>query len=505
VARYPFPRSLGEHVAAYIEAVCVHGPGDVYGQPVRLTGEEVAFLDEAYRIDPATGRRQTDIAVYSRRKGTRKSELGAWLLVAETTGPVRAYLDGGEPVARPPVDPMALCAATTEEQGDLVYGAFRAIVAASSVLTPLYDVGLEVTYLVGQSGKIELKQSRNPAALDGGRPTFEVGDEGHLWHGPTLEEAFATLRRNLRKRHAAQPWIFLPTTAYAPGQDSIAERLHLAVGKRVGRCRQGRTLVDHRQASERWDLTDAVHLREAIIEAGGDAHWSDTDAIASELADGGATEAEFRRFWLNQPTTVDEDSWLPRGTWEACRRDGFKVDRTRPFRAAMDMALKHDTAALRVGQELDDGAIGTEQHTWVPLDGDTLDVLAIEQQILDLHNTGNLKSCAYDPAYFEPSAQRLRDAGVLMVEFPQSNARMVPACGLAYELAVKKALVHDDEPLAAGQVVAAAPKQSGEGWRLSKGRSKRKIDGAIALVMVVGEILATPPEQPYDGPLVAVT
>ncbi len=247
-SRGPFPKHLGDHVAGWIESNCVHGPGDIYGEPVRLTDEEHSFLESAYAIDTHTGRREVDVAVYSRRKGTRKSELGAWLVAAECKGPVRAYLDGGEPIARPPVDPLVLCAATTEEQGDLVYGAFRSIVKASDRLNPLFNVGLESTYLIGAPGRIDLKQSRNPGALDGARPTFEVGDEFHLWIEHRLREAFSTLRRNLRKRKLAQPWLFGPTTAYAPGQESVAEILHKACGSRTGRVVSARILFDHWQA-----------------------------------------------------------------------------------------------------------------------------------------------------------------------------------------------------------------------------------------------------------------
>jgi hypothetical protein len=83
----------------------------------------------------------------------------------------------------------------------------------------------------------------------------------------------------------------------------------------------------------------------------------------------------------------------------------------RPFVAAMDMALKHDTAALRTVQVVGDELV-TESRIWVP-NGDVLDVAAIEQEIIRLHRTGNLTECAYDPAYFERSAQALLDEGYL--------------------------------------------------------------------------------------------
>jgi phage terminase large subunit-like protein len=62
---------------------------------------------------------------------------------------------------------------------------------------------------------------------------------------------------------------------------------------------------------------------------------------------------------------------------------------------------------------------------------------------------------------------------------------MVPACGTTYEVIVSGRLVHDGDPLFAEQVTAAVARTVGEGWRLSKGRSKRKIDAAIALVLAV--------------------
>lgn len=500
-----FPSSLGDVASEWIERTCTHGPGDVYGKPVRLTGEECEFLEDAYRLDPKTGRREVDIAVYVRRKGLRKSELGSWLVAFEAAGPARADWDdhGARPIARPVMDPAIYCVATTENQGDLVYGAFRAIVKASPTLEPLFDVGLEVTYLTSGPGRVELVQARNPAALDGLRPTFEVGDEPHLWlPSKRLDESWATLRRGLRKRHASQPWAFLPSTAYGPGQESVLEVLHTAVGRRDGRNRVGRLLVDWRQASLDWDLTDATQLRMAIEEAGGDSTWSDNEAIAAEFESGTVPEHEFRRYWLNQAVEVDGDSWLPRGRWEAQRRPGRRVNVEQKFSAALDVAIRNDTAALRWGQFQPDGNVMTEAAVF-HAQGDVIDQWQIVETILALHRSGNLDEVAYDPAYFPMGAAVLLDNGVNMVEFPQSHARMVPACALAYEMICTGSVVHDDDPIAAAQIVAATPYATGEGWRLSKGRDKRRhIDSSIALVMLLQTLVAA--EEPDADPWVMV-
>ena len=46
--------------------------------------------------------------------------------------------------------------------------------------------------------------------------------------------------------------------------------------------------------------------------------------------------------------------------------------------------------------------------------------------------------------------------------------------------------------------VAAQPKVAGEGWRLSKGRTKRKIDTAIALVMALDRATGQQSAPPID-------
>jgi phage terminase large subunit-like protein len=72
-----------------------------------------------------------------------------------------------------------------------------------------------------------------------------------------------------------------------------------------------------------------------------------------------------------------------------------------------------------------------------------------------------------------------------MVEFPQSGNRMVPACGNAYELIVNKKVIHDGSPTFTDQVLSAAQRITDAGWRLSKNKSRRKIDACIAMVIAL--------------------
>ena len=88
-----------------------------------------------------------------------------------------------------------------------------------------------------------------------------------------------------------------------------------------------------------------------------------------------------------------------------------------------------------------------------------------------------------------------------LVTFPQSQQRMIPACGNAYELIVSKRIAHDGSPTFTDQVLSAAQRMSDKGWTLSKGKSKRKIDACIAMVMAVDRATSKPPDEPTPSVL----
>jgi phage terminase large subunit-like protein len=203
------------------------------------------------------------------------------------------------------------------------------------------------------------------------------------------------------------------------------------------------------------------------------------------------SEMAYRRYRLGQ-WVRSQESWLPVGAWELCRGDQELIPHE-PTWVGVDMALKHDTVAIVVVQKQGDLFV-TEPHIIVP-DSQSVDVAAVEAVLRDLHMKYTLKEVAFDPAFFQRSAEVLMDDGLPMLEFPQSAARMVPACGQAYELIVRGKVRHRGQPTFTDQVLSAAQRMTDNGWRLSKGKSRRKIDAAIALVMALDRASTNPPEE----------
>jgi len=200
-------------------------------------------------------------------------------------------------------------------------------------------------------------------------------------------------------------------------------------------------------------------------------------------------ESAFRRWRLNQWVRTQE-SWLPVGAWEACTSNAL-LEESLPVWVGIDMALKHDSVAVVVAQPQGENVVVRAQVWNTTEEG--VDVAEVEAYLRELHYKYQVKEFAYDPAYFQRSAEALLDDGLMMVEFPQSGQRMVPACGHAYEMIAQRRVWHDGSLTLTDHVLSAAQRITDNGWRLSKNKSRRKIDACIAMVMAVDRATRRPP------------
>ncbi|OHV42198.1 Terminase [Parafrankia soli] len=371
-------RSLGV-VLAWIEAWCVHGPGDVQGRALAGTSDALPLDDEfaglildCYVHDQA-GRRLYDTAVVSRAKGRAKSELAGFVALAEAFGPARfaGWATGGEvyqwrgwtyeyepgePMGLPVVHPVVRCLATEESQSGNTYDNvhFNLEHGPLGEDLPGHAVGLSRIFLP-DGGEI-VPSTASSAAKDGGKESFAVFDEPHLYVLPELRRMYKTVDRNLRKRRAASPWALLTSTTYQPGENSTLESLHdRARLIAEGRTRESRLLFDHREAPPNVDLTSMDALVAALTEVYG--------PFAAALDLRGIVENEFwntakdvqdaRRYFLNQPTAA-VDAWMTRQEWAACASPDLVVADSDPIVMFFDGSKSDDASGL-VGCRMADG------------------------------------------------------------------------------------------------------------------------------------------------------
>lgn len=495
------PPSLGGHVCRWLETYLVHGPGDIQGDPIVLDDELRAFVWRAYELRP-DGARRYRRGFLSRPKGRGKSELAAMVAGTELLGPVRFdhYADAGEvceftgytfaagePVGRSVTAPEVLCIATEEGQAGFVYLAAR-FMLRNGRAAEFYsvDAGLTRTY-VGGGGSLEpVTAAAN--SKDGGRSTFIVADETHLWVTPELRRLHATVKRNVVKRRTADGWLLETSTAYRPGEQSVAE-MSLEVWRLIeaGEIADPTLLVDHRQAPEDLDVTDDDALRTALAAVYGDAAgWTNLDGIFAEFRDPSADESDNRRYWLNQVVRAT-DQWMDPDAW----RDRALADDVGVGEAitlGFDGSIKDDATAL-VGCRVSDGHLFVVD-VWEKPEGArgwTVDRGNVDAAVADVMGRYRVVRFYADPAWWQDTLDRWSAEWPKVVIGWATNRERAMAFALErFHTAVTTGeCSHDGDPRLSRHVLNARRRTVRSGDLIVKDgtHSPRKIDAAIAATL----------------------
>jgi len=498
--------SLGFEAIDWIEAYLCHGPGDVQGEPLVIDDEMAAFIVRAYELDAETGRRKVNRAFLSRPKGRAKSEIAGALVCFEALGPCR--FDGwnadGEPVGRPLTYPFIRCMATEEGQAGNTYDNVTAmlshLVEHFGDEFPSIDLGrgAQTSSRIFIEGGGEIRPSTaSSASKDGGKESFSVFDETHLYVMPETRAMHKMVRRNLVKRKAADPWSLETSTMYAVGENSVAEATHQYYEAiQAGKVKDGGLLVDHRQAPHVEDLMDDAQLLPALEYVYGDAaSWMDLERIASEMREPDADPEDSRRYFLNQRGTRSGKAF-DAGRWAELAKPDFVVPKKDAISIGFDGARFRDATAL-VGTHLETG------HQWV-IDAWEAPVLKKEAERWEVpanevhaaleatFDQWRVVRVYADPPYWEEtvSAWSGKYGEKIVVEWWTHRPRPMAFALRAFRNAqVDGSLTHDGDKLYAGHIANAVKRDARVKddddkpmWTIQKDRhdSPRKIDAAMA-------------------------
>ncbi len=426
------------------------------GEPFSLVGWQHNLITSLYELRP-DGRRRYRRALIGLGRKNGKSLLGSLI-------GLHALVEGG-------LGAEVYAAAGDRQQARIVFDTAKQQVTWSPALSGICKVYRDVI-AIPSTGSIFRVLSSDGPKQQGLNPSCVVFDELHVQANDELYDAL-TLGSGAR----VDPLVVAITTA---GYDleSLCGRLY-NYGKRVA----SGEVDDPTFGFWWWEAAADCALDDVDewVRANPNLAHGLMDMEDMEVAVKQTSEAAFRRYRLNQWTRAQE-SWLPAGAFESCYSERGLVE-DQPVYVGIDMALKHDSIAVVLAQP-QGGVVVVRAKIWHPQDA-PLDVATVEAYLRDVHLRYPVREFAYDPAYFQRSAEMLADDGLPMVEFPQSRARMVPACGNAYEMIVNRRVAHDNTPQFVDQVLSAAQRMTDDGWRLSKGKSRRKIDAAIALVIAL--------------------
>ncbi len=353
-------------------------------------------------------------------------------------------------------------AAGDKEQARIVFGQARAMVRASPSLATwcrVYKDTIEVT----ETGSIYRVLSSDAPLKHGLNVHAAVLDELHVHRDPELYYALqsATGAR-------AEPLVISITTA---GFDE-ASLCH-------NRYRYGTEGRDPRFFFRWWgdgDINNARTWRKA-----NPASWVSLEYLRQQRAR--LPENVFRRLHLNQ-WVRQEERWLPMEFWDAGDAPP-EIPNGADVVIAVDAAPKRDTTAVVIAHRDTDGDVHLIAEIFTADATGILDYNAVKDYIRDAATRYEVTELIFDPYHFMQAARELEEEGIPARDFPQTDARMVPASQALFDAVTSGRLRHGGDPRLREQADAAAAKQTSRGWRLHKMKSTRPIDAMIAAAMAL--------------------
>jgi phage terminase large subunit-like protein len=300
--------------------------------------------------------------------------------------------------------------------------------------------------------------------------TLYIGDE--VWAWPPSGELLEAMQTGLIKRPDSK--LMMISTAAAQ------------LGSPLGRAR-ARALA---QSSAR--------RRGAVVEATGDLHWLewslpedvDLDDLAQVKRANPApwiTVGDLRRQRAAVPETafaqfhacrwgVGEGSWLPPGAWQACVGEPAFTDGEDIWVGVDVGGERSATAVVWINANL---------HVGVGIYHGDSGVIEAVDHVRALAGQYNVRELVYDPWRFGQAAQELEREGMLVVAFPQHDARMIPASARLHAAIVERRITLPDDAELARHASDAIARHSRRGWRIDKPNPRANIDAIVALCMAV--------------------
>lgn len=225
-----------------------------------------------------------------------------------------------------------------------------------------------------------------------------------------------------------------------------------------------------------WACDPEANLSDSsVVKRANPAAFVSEDFLREQIASPGLHPLEFARYHANV-WTDSEKSWLPPGAWQACAGDA-QIERAERVWVGVDVGGERSASAvvwltedLRIGSAVYQGGEA---------------VLQVAGKVRELADTFEVAAVAYDPWRFQAPAIELSQAGLLMVEFPQSNDRMVPASERLYAAVTERRITHGNGPDLNHHVATAIARDTPRGWRLDKTKSRHQIDAVVALAMAL--------------------
>ena len=532
--RYYFDAEAAAQFCDFFPTFLRHHKGEFANQPFTLLDYQRIVLRTVFGWKRAAdGLRRFRKVLVAVPKGNGKSPFGAGTALALLLCDKE---DGAE----------VYSAAADREQAAIVFDTARVMVEADKDLSELCEVFRRAIVVPGTRSSYKVL-SADASTKHGFNVHGLVFDEFHAQRDRTLFEA---LHRGMVKRR--QPLLLMVTTAGDDEESICYEEWEYARRVQSGSIEDESYLPMIFEASPEDDWKDPELWARVNPGLGVTVK---RDALEAECRAAAAEPRKLNDFmryhlnrWVNQAV-----AWIPVDWWDACEappafEPGLVVG------CGLDLAQKIDLASFAVvvrhpredpvEAEVSEGEPGTPQvrtlslnfdvslfvHFWCPEDtmrerehDDGVPYSLWAQRGLVTPTPGTMidfnrilhdvtkvllprfglagRRCGYDPAFASDLAPRLAQSGLVMVETLQNYQHLNEASQAFYALVkagrVRHGSARTSHPLRwCVENVAVRQDDAGRIRPVKPRRSNKRIDGVVAAIMGVDQLLREPPPAP---------
>jgi phage terminase large subunit-like protein len=381
-----------------------------------------------------------------------------------------------------------IVAASEKEQARIIFGEARRMVEQSE-LSREVQVYRDSLYVPATQSVLRVIASESFSA-EGLNPSRVVIDELHAHRDRSLFDVMSLAMGN---RGSLAQLVAVTTAGLKndqTGGESVAYQLY-QYGKKVasGEVVDPSFFMAWWEAPERLKHDDPEAWR--LANPGFDDLVAEKDFASAVLT---TPEAEFRTKRLNQFTSVKQ-AWLPAGAWENLAEEDVRLEPGDKYVLGFDGSWKSDSTGIvavvlprheddvyrvfRVASWEKDFAI--HDDSWV------VDKQLVVNTVMDfVRNNPGCTELVADVSFWQDEAYQWAQAGLPVVEYPQTLNRLVPATAKLYEGIMSGKIRHDGDGAIQRHLDNCILKMDSKGGsRLTKDyRNPRlKIDLAICLLM----------------------
>lgn len=455
-----------------------------------------------------TKRRQVRTVFILLPRGARKTTMGAGLALLHTVGWER--VPGGQ----------AMVAASAEEDARIAYDEAVGIVSETEWLQGAMKPTESVFYLEHRKSKATFR-----ALASGGKgklgktPNFVLADELINWEGENARRNWQAIRTGLNK---VPNTLLVIITQAGRGQENLAYEL-LTYARKVqsGVIEDPSFLPVLFETDPEADWQDEAlwhYVNPGLAEG-----YPDIDGLrnmAREAKERLAERDNFRQFHLNCWLDYSASPFVSMPIYDEGKSlpdlSNFEAEQT-PCYLGVDLSSTSDLTAVvaawgdresgysvhpwfflpkdnihrKAGQDGVNYALWEEQGLITLTDGNVVDFHAVEAAIEELCARFNVREIAFDPHLARNSLNNLQDKGLPVVEFRQGWVSMSPAINELERAILARQFAHGGHPILRWHFDNIAIKTDTAGNRsFHKGKSKDRIDGAVATAMAVARCAA---------------